>query len=89
MRYISILHNGYVFILYKSGIVGLFLYFTFLLGNYFSYKNTRLKNPFTANIIFGITLFYLCSTLVISGIYNVSDSISLFLGGVWYLNKIN
>jgi hypothetical protein len=89
MRYISLLHNGYAFVLYKTGIIGILLYFIFLLGNYFIYKNTRIDNPLMANVIFGITLFYLCSSLVISGIYNLTDPVTLVLGGVLFLSQSN
>ncbi len=86
MRYISNIHNGYVFVLYKTGILGILLYLTFLLGNYLAYKKYKYKNPFLANMIYGIVLFYLATTLVITGIYNLADIIALILGGILFLN---
>ena len=34
MRYISVLHNGYMFVFYKTGIIGLLLYLFFLVQLY-------------------------------------------------------
>lgn len=85
LRYISNLHNGYAFVLYKTGIVGLFLYLAFLLGNYLVYKKSKYTNPMLANMLLGIVLFYFSTTLVIAGIYNLSDTIALILGGILFL----
>ena len=87
MRYISHLHNGYSFILYKAGLVGLVLYLLFLLNNYYYYKKQKNHSPLIANMVFGLTLFYLGATLVITGIYNLSDPVTLVLGGLFYFKK--
>lgn len=87
LRYISNLHNGYAFVLYKTGILGILFYLTFLLSNYLAYKKTKFTNPSVANMIFGTVLFYMCTSLVISGIYNLSDTITLILGGILFLNS--
>lgn len=86
MRYITNIHNGYVFVLYKTGILGLFFYLLFLFGNYMAYKKSKYTNPLLADMIFGIVLFYLSTSLVITGIYNLSDPITLILGGTLFLN---
>ena len=36
IRFIPILHNGYSYILFKTGIIGLFLYLIFLISLYYS-----------------------------------------------------
>jgi O-antigen ligase len=86
LRYISNIHNGYVFVLYKTGILGILLYIAFLTGNYLAYKKSKFTNPIIANMIFGIVLFYLTTSLVITGIYNLSDTTTLILGGILFLN---
>ena len=86
MRYISLIHNGYVFILFKTGILGLILYFLFLISNYFVYKKIKNQDYLISNMIFGITLFYFFTTLVITGIFNLSDPITLVLGGVLFFS---
>lgn len=86
LRYISNLHNGYVFVLYKTGILGVLFYLIFLLGNYLAYRKSKYTNPLLANMIFGIVLFYLSTSLVITGIYNLSDTTTLVLGGILFLN---
>jgi hypothetical protein len=91
MRSISLLHNAYVFILYKSGFLGLISFFVFLLIVYYRpiMRNNHELNRIN-NIILSFAFFYLFSTLVISGIYNPRDNMALILGGVIFLrdNKI-
>ncbi len=86
LRYISKLHNGYAFVLYKTGIIGILLYVMFLLGNYLAYKRSKFTKPIIANMIFGIVLYYLSTSLVITGIYNTADTTTIILGGILFLN---
>ncbi|MDX1470729.1 MAG: hypothetical protein R3213_04475, partial [Flavobacteriaceae bacterium] len=87
MRYISIMHNGYVFVLFKTGILGILFYLLFLFLNYIAYRNTKHLHPALANMIFGIVLYFLFTSLVINGIYNLSDTTTLLLGGILFLNQ--
>jgi hypothetical protein len=83
MKYISELHNGYPYILYKSGFLGMVLYLFFILKLYvFAYQN---KNYITI-FISAIGLFYLFSTLTITGIYNANDVVIFILGGFLFYN---
>lgn len=86
MRYIPHLHNGYATIYYKTGIVGVVLYFLFLLSLYlFSYlkTNNELKRN-VQNLIGGFAIHYLFTTLIVTGIYNVSETYTLILGMLLY-----
>lgn len=82
MKFISELHNGYVYIFYKLGIFGIFFYLYFL-GSL--YKQIYLEHTFESIFISAIGLFYFFSTLTISGIYNVGDPLIFILGGLMYL----
>ncbi len=86
IRFIPILHNGYVYILFKTGIVGLVLYFIFLLGLYYnSYpKENNLSKFVVGNLISGIGLYYLFSSLIITGIYNMHDIFAFILGILFF-----
>lgn len=86
LRYISNIHNGYAFVLYKTGVLGILFYLMFLLGNYLAYKSSKQTKPFLANMIFGIVLFYMSTSLVITGIYNLADTMTMILGGILFLN---
>lgn len=78
MRYISELHNGYMYLFYKVGAIGLILYLIFLFRLYaFAYK----KRTFANVAIAAIGIIYLMSTLTITGMYNGRDIIILVLGG--------
>ncbi|WP_445718541.1 O-antigen ligase family protein [Flavobacterium sp.] len=87
IKFISELHNGYVYILYKTGIVGLFLYLYFLIKIYkHIYINRNIKTYF----ISGIGLVFVFTTLTITGIYNSRDIIVFVLGALlFYERKIN
>ena len=87
MRYIPIIHNGYVYVLFKTGIVGLFIYLIFLASLYTqSYKKAYSMNEKAIrNLISGIGLYYIFSSLIITGIYNLGEVLSLLLGVILYI----
>lgn len=86
LRYISELHNGYVYILYKLGIVGLIIYISMLLKWYYII-NLR-KNMITI-LISGIALIYIFTTLTITGVYNSRDIFIFLLGALFHFNTLN
>jgi len=87
MRFIPILHNGYSFVLYKTGFIGLFLYLTFLLSLYFqSYKNKISKDEqVVRNFVSAIGLYFIFTSLIITGIFNLEENYTFLLGGFLYL----
>lgn len=86
MRYISVLHNGYVFVLYKTGFIGLLLYLTFLVGlyrrNYDRVTDSDLK--FFKILVATIGAYFFFTSLIITGIYIPQDSILFILGGALF-----
>ena len=84
IRFISETHNGYVFAIYKSGIIGLFLMIFFLFSLYrLIYLDKNTLNIF----ISGIALTFIFSTLTITGIFNKRDIIIFILGGLLYFQQ--
>jgi len=84
MKYISRLHNGYVFVFYKMGVFGFFLLLYFLIGLYsktYIIETKNLKLLYNNKFISFIGIFYLFSSLIISGIYIPRDTIIFILGG--------
>jgi hypothetical protein len=88
-RYIPILHNGYVFILYKTGIIGLLLYLFFLFSLYFqAYKKTKkLENKIYGNLVSATSLYLMFSSLIITGLYNQQEETVMILGMFLYLKS--
>ncbi|MBR9846115.1 MAG: hypothetical protein GYB35_08415 [Algicola sp.] len=85
-QYIPIIHNGYVYVLFKSGMIGLIIYLAFLLFIYMqSYKKGNHYGNIINNFISGIALFFLLTSLIITGIYNSGDIIVFILGGLFSL----
>ncbi|OSY87021.1 hypothetical protein WH52_13225 [Tenacibaculum holothuriorum] len=87
IRYIPILHNGYVFVLYKTGIIGLILYLIFLVYLYYqAYRKTKSIEVKTFGNILSATAFYLIfSSLIITGLYNLKEETAILLGVFLYL----
>lgn len=86
MKYISRLHNGYVFIFYKTGVVGLILYLYFLIlayGRIYTKSNDQNILLFS-KIVSSIGLFYFVSTLIITGIFISKDIVVFILGGALF-----
>lgn len=82
MRYISELHNGYTYVLYKTGFVGLSILLFFLIGIYRKIYRYNRENNFPLHFISGIGVIYLFTTLTITGVYNGRDVIIFILGAL-------
>ena len=84
IKYISELHNGYVYIYYKTGIFSLFLYLIFLINLYIKiYYNKNFETYF----ISAIGVAFLFTTLTINGMYNSRDVIVFLLGDLLFFEK--
>jgi len=86
IRHISHIHNGYVFVFYKLGIIGLLIYLYGIIKIYLIGQN---KNNFIATTISTIAIIYLLTSFTITGVYNTSENIILILGGlIFYYQPI-
>ncbi|WP_225743743.1 O-antigen ligase [Marinilactibacillus sp. Marseille-P9653] len=84
---ITILHNGYYHILVKSGIVGLCFYLYFFLKIIF--KGLLSKKTFNEVILICISLIYIVSSFVITGLFAVPTKISVLLLIAFLIKKRN
>ena len=81
LRYISELHNGYMYVFYKTGAIGLLLYLLAVFRWYaYAYKRRRMSTL----MVSAIGTIYIFSTLTITGIYNGRDVIIFILGALLY-----
>jgi hypothetical protein len=89
LRYISILHNGYMTVLLKTGVVGLVIY---LYSIFFYFRKSKTNDPVLKNIHYlfvGTGVFLIISSWVFMGFYNLLDTKSLLIGFLFaYKNKI-
>ena len=81
LKYISELHNGYAYVFYKTGIMGVFLYLLFFVG---LYKKIYFNKQFVTIFISAIGIAFLFTTITITGIYNTKDTIVFILGGLLF-----
>ncbi|MBT8253597.1 MAG: hypothetical protein KJO00_01485 [Bacteroidia bacterium] len=86
-QFIPTLHNGYAYIIFKTGFFGLFFFLLFLIYVYFQAysKSGVLRVRAISNLIGGIALFYAFTALIIGGIYNHGDIITVLLGAMFAL----
>lgn len=84
MKYISELHNGYIFMLYKTGIFGIILYFMLL---YNLYKKIYIKKNFQKVFISSIALCIMIASIVIGSIFNGNPTMLLLLGALLFFDE--
>lgn len=80
LRHISILHNGFMTVLLKTGLLGLFIY---LYSIIFFFRRNTYSNPNLVNIHYlfiGTGVFLILSNWVFMGFYNLIDTKSLLIG---------
>lgn len=85
LRYIPYLHNGYVYVFYKTGVFGLLLYLVLLINIYrqvFVISKSE-KEEKLRNIVSGLGIYFIAGSLVITGIYNLEE-LSIFCLGVFF-----
>ena len=89
MRYIPSIHNGYVFVFFKTGIIGLIFHLLFLINLYlYVYYKSRSKEEMVINyLISGIGVHFLFTSLIINGIYNIEELFVFILGALFYFRK--
>jgi hypothetical protein len=80
LRYISILHNGFMTVFLKSGLLGVFF---LLVSIFLLFKKTRSDIPIVKQvdmIMIGSGLFMFVSCWVFMGYYFIADTKSIFIG---------
>jgi hypothetical protein len=84
-RDIPILHNGYAYILLKTGLLGLLSYLFFFIRNFrLAFKkidSSLLSHRNASRILIGLILSMMLSMLVVGGIAEIHDSIFIMLLG--------
>lgn len=91
---VPIMHNGYMTLLVKTGIVGLGIYVGFLivliwLGHTLPDRTDLARN--VGQLLIGISIFYFYNTAIFGGLLNKYDFLQtvLFLGGLLYFRRIH
>jgi hypothetical protein len=80
LRFISILHNGFMIVFLKTGILGILIYL-FTITFFFRKKSGIHPQIRTINLLFlGTGIFLLISNWVFLGFYNLTESKSILIG---------
>ncbi|MGY0391270.1 O-antigen ligase family protein [Bizionia sp. KMM 8389] len=82
MQYIPHIHNGYVYVLFKSGILGIILLFLWVYTLYtYIYRSAETSEGLIFHrLLSGLGMYLGFSTLVITGIYNMGFVLAVLLG---------
>lgn len=80
MRYISILHNGFMIVFLKSGLLGIFIYL-FHIYYFWRKKASEVALVKHLNLLFiGTGVFLIISNWVFLGFYNLIDTKTVLIG---------
>jgi hypothetical protein len=80
LRFISILHNGFMIVFLKSGLLGILIYF-FTIIYFFNASKSDNTLVIQINLLFiGTGVFLLISNWVFLGFYNLTESKSILIG---------
>jgi hypothetical protein len=80
LRFISILHNGFMIVFLKSGLLGIFFY---LFTIFYFFKSVKTENEIiqAINLLFiGTGVFLFISNWVFLGFYNLTETKSILVG---------
>lgn len=80
LRFISILHNGFMIVFLKSGLLGIFFY---LFTIFYFFNSSKSNNPVVNQItllFIGTGVFLFISNWVFLGFYNLTESKSILIG---------
>ncbi len=91
MQYIPHIHNGYGYVFFKTGTLGLILLLIWIFYVYgYIYKDTVNKEKAIFHkTVSALGLYLLFSTLVITGIFNLGMMVAFLLGITMGLSTIN
>ena len=82
-RYIPILHNGYVYLLVKTGIIGFFLFFLFFLNVILLSRSVYNCSKIKSLLVFGVMSSICFATFIVGGFFNIEFELMLIiLGGM-------
>jgi len=89
LRYITHLHNGYVYILFKTGVVGVLFYLLIILNLYKRgyVKASNFDARFFNRLISGLGLYFFVTTFVVAGLYNLKEHSIFLLGCLFALSS--
>ncbi len=80
LRFISILHNGFMIVFLKSGLLGIFIY---LFTIFYFFYSSKSENPLVTQItllFIGTGVFLFISNWVFLGFYNLTETKSILIG---------
>lgn len=80
LRFISILHNGFMIVFLKSGLIGIFVYM-YTIIYFFINRKSNIPIVRMINLLFiGTGIFLIISNWVFLGFYNLTESKSILIG---------
>ena len=87
MRYVPIIHNGIVYVLFKTGVLGLiiYLFYIFYLYSFYRIKSKSNVQHNLNKLIVGCAFYVALSSLVVTGVFKPYDLSGIVLGALFAL----
>lgn len=85
---VSSIHNGFIYVLFKTGIIGLMLYLSFILYIFIAFQKFRLNqsNSIFNKLLVATSLYMMFNSFVITGFFRPGE-FSIFLYGILIASK--
>jgi len=80
LRYISILHNGFMIVLLKAGLLGIFIYLFTIFYFFRGKKDVDEREKYINLLFLGTGIFLVISNWVFLGFYNLTETKSILIG---------
>jgi len=85
IRFVPVIHNGFAYVIFKTGIIGLVVYLFLLLYLYlFVYKKSNPKTMFFDRLISSLAIYFFFASFIITGLYNQDDVLTICIGAFLY-----
>ena len=90
-QYLSLTHNGFAYVYFKTGIIGIIIYILLILYLYsFYYVNytSNLQKKYNYLLV-GCTFYIIVTSFTVTGIFKPYDMAILLVGGIFALKQLD
>lgn len=83
------IHNGYVYVLFKTGLLGLFSYLLFISFLFIYHQRDRMKNITLNNMMISASVYLFITSFVVTGFFRVGEFSMFLIGTLLVFKEVN
>ena len=89
-QYLSLTHNGFAYVYFKTGILGSIIYIMLILYLYSFYyvKNRTFLQKSYNNLIVGCSFYIIVTSFTVTGLFKPYDMAIMLVGGIFALKQL-